>query len=203
MAKFKMRLKLTGLEVEIEGDRADVPLMTQGLREQIVGLIESPASVADPERKKVDNTAPLFPQVEPKSPPRARRANGSGRIATVDAISFKHDAAKYGAPSQDWTTAQKAMYTLYVVAKQTGVKEMTSSVIAATYAQHFKQFKMIRRQNVTRDLGHIKGKTVAEDTNQNPPKWLLLESGEREVEALIAASLKDRVTTKAAVGAED
>ena len=46
------------------------------------------------------------------------------------AVNWRHDPTKYGSPLQSWKSAQKAIWTLYVVESEAGVKEMSGSRIA-------------------------------------------------------------------------
>ena len=39
MSKFKFKLKLQGLELEMEGAREDIPLMAQNLGNQLTGTL--------------------------------------------------------------------------------------------------------------------------------------------------------------------
>ena len=143
--------------------------------------------------------APLVQEVKK----RKKRAAGSRSVAVADsadgsggAVNYRHDAEKYGSAKQTWTTAQKAMWLLYVVGESAGQKELSAAVIASTFNQHFKQSGAIQRGNVGRDLGKLKTKTsggkppgVAEDTTKNPSLWYLTEEGSRTAQGLVGAAL--------------
>lgn len=107
------------------------------------------------------------------------------------ALDWVHDAAAWGTPSQEWSTADKAIWLLYVAEKATGQTELTATCIAKTFNKHFKQAKTITSSHVGRDLGKVKiGKDaqVGENATSEPARWFLIDAGRREAERLIAES---------------
>jgi hypothetical protein len=40
MPKFEVRLRLQGLELDIKGEREDIPRLTQGIAEQLAGVLQ-------------------------------------------------------------------------------------------------------------------------------------------------------------------
>jgi hypothetical protein len=105
---------------------------------------------------------------------------------TVEAIQFAHDAEKHGFPKQEWNTANKAMWLLYVMEMQTEQKEASAHVIAATFKLYFKEFGNLLTHNIARDLGSAKRKgLVNSDPTKNPEVWYLLAAGKTAMQALI------------------
>lgn len=46
MSKFTIKVKLQGLEIEVEGTREDAPRIASQLGKQIGGLLQAPATLA-------------------------------------------------------------------------------------------------------------------------------------------------------------
>ncbi len=49
MAKFKVKLKITGFEMEVEGDRDDAAAISQGIASQFGSLMKPAAEIIDGE----------------------------------------------------------------------------------------------------------------------------------------------------------
>jgi hypothetical protein len=200
MSKFRMKFKLQGLEVEIEGQREDVSLIGRAVGDQVASMLEPAVNVADGERPT--------PQMINVSPPSAdgakrggkRRARAAAAAVTNNAgdaqqIDFRHDPMKFGTPSQQWITSQKATWLLYVLKETTGVSELTTGQIVKLFNTHFRQAKTVTSSNVSRDLGRLKiasPSQVGEDNSKTPATWYLTEEGVRQVQNLIAQSLTPR-----------
>jgi hypothetical protein len=198
--------EITGLKLKVKGN--DSSTQVADLQRQVQGLMATITSLAQgqlqtPPQIQENGTAanllegaqqiPQLPappngtRVATRRTPAARRGTASGPRQRAEAIDFKHDADQYGFPRQNWATAQKAMWTIYVLAEQGDTKEFSASVIAATFNKHFKSFGTILAQNVLRDLGKEKGKSgsVNSDASQEPMKWYLLEAGKKMIPALV------------------
>jgi hypothetical protein len=203
MSKFKIKMKLTGFELEIEGSQDNVPEISQAIGRQLAGLMQAPDALLDSATESVRTlpAAPVQPADEVRSelPPRRKPArkrkaingNGADDEAVEEAVDWRHDPARYGTPSQTWTTAIKALWLLYVVSQDTDTKEMSGRRIALTFNKHFRQAKEVTVANVNRDLGRvkIKGQFVGEDTTKSPSAWYLTEEGVKAVQTQIAAAL--------------
>jgi hypothetical protein len=202
MSKLEIEFELTGLKLKIKGDSDEVSGKVADLQRQVQGMMATISAMAQegvaalppaPDNgasAKLLESAPMAPEqngsrASRKSP--ARKASGVGSRQRAEAIDFKHDADKYGFPKQNWTTAQKAMWMIYVLGEQGDEKEFSASVIAATFNKHFKSFGTILAQNVLRDLGKEKGKSgaVNSDASQDPMKWYLLEAGKKQIPSLV------------------
>ena len=202
MAKFKVELEIQGFKLKMEGEREDIPLMAQNLSEQVDGLIEPAANIAEGEvpRKKVGSDAAQPATVEVKSKTKRKRprrtANGdtspSGNANGPAVLNWTHSPEKWGNPLQAWTTAEKCLWLLYVVENELATTEMTGSSIAATFNRHFKQAKTVHPPNVTRDLGKLKARAlseVGENTTVTPTTWYLTDTGKARAITLVEAAL--------------
>lgn len=213
MSKFRIKMKLTGLELEIEGSREEMPQIARNLGQQFTGLLQPAAGIIEgqvlPEVGRVI-AAPVAPSVTPvgalngtgnrkRSPRKRRLASAPTFVAGQSAapadlvVDYTHDAAAYGTPKQDWTTVQKAIWLLYVIGEQANRRELTVHQIEATFNRYFREAKQILVQNIARDLGKQRQKAkdapVAEDTTMDPSPWYLTEAGRREAQALVAQAL--------------
>ena len=191
MTKFKIKMKLTGLELEIEGSREDVPLITANLGNQLAGLLRPAAAIASGADTSLTPTPAALPMVD-EVKKRKRRVTTArsvdGQSDTVSApIDFRHDPVKFGTPKQSWKTSEKALWLLHVVEQ-----ELSGAVIVATFNKHFRQAGTITTSNANRDLGRLKSKSpavVGEDTTQTPPRWFLTEEGTRQALKLVGDAL--------------
>lgn len=196
MSKFKVRLKIQGLELEIDGSREDVPAIAHSLQQQVGGLMNPAGTMIEGELEPAKLAAVT---VSPEAPAKARRRrrrptqgggapNGESRASADAAKDFRHSPEDWGFPRQDWTTAVKSVWLLYVVEKQDGSKELTAKEIALTFNKHFKQAGAIKAHNVTRDLGKLKAQApsqVSEDTGSTPSRWFLTTAGYQRAEELV------------------
>ncbi|GAA5124032.1 hypothetical protein JIN84_12125 [Luteolibacter yonseiensis] len=201
MAKFKMRLKLTGLEIEIEGDRQDANQISKTLNDQLGGLLAPSANLVSPkpqDDKVIDIDAiPSNPTRDGKKK-RKPSSNGSSKTATPEdseAIEFRNDIEKWGSPKQEWSTADKALWFLYITTEQTEHKELSAVAIATSFNKHFRQANTIRASNVSRDFGNFKTKKkpawVNEDTSKGRSKWFLTEEGIKNAITLVTQARGD------------
>jgi len=205
MAKFRIKLKLQGLDLEIEGSRDDAPLIAQQLGTQFAGLLQPAAQiVVGDDGDEVPANVLLAPSAASadsgsggrKRAPKKKRsvpvAAADGGLSDEAPLDWRHDPSKWGSPKQEWNTATKAIWLLYVASKETDQTEISAKRIANTFNKHFKQAGKIQSFNITRDLGKQKvGKDapVSEDTTQPTSPWFLTESGIRRAQALVAEAL--------------
>jgi hypothetical protein len=66
MAKFKLTLKIQGLELEVEGEREVIPQLTQAVQKQISGMLTAPAVLADGKSTVEVKTEPPPPAAKSK-----------------------------------------------------------------------------------------------------------------------------------------
>lgn len=187
MSKFRVKLKIQGFDLEIEGTREDVPFITKRVGQQVAGMLQPVSDIIEAEvtepRTPVQTAVDAVPtrprrrraQHKPKEP---SQEGGSGE--STRAVDWTHDPSKWGTPQQGWPTAKKAMWLLFVVHNELNIQGLTAEVIETTFNKHFRQAKPIRRSNIRRDLGQLKTKTnagVYEDTTKSPPVWFLTQEG--------------------------
>lgn len=204
MSKIKIKFKLQGLELEIEGTKDDVPLIMDGIGQQISGLLQPAATiVGEPDLDQVSkgvipaSLAPLKP--EGKKRPNKKKSNNTSNTSSngaSGAIDFINKPEQYGTPRQIWKTSQKAMWILYVVSKETSFTSMTAPQISDTFNKHFRQAGEVRGSNISRDLGKLKVTRgslppVSEDTTQSPSQWFLTEEGEKLIVNQIQEQLSE------------
>ncbi|WP_377158390.1 hypothetical protein ACFJIX_05820 [Roseateles sp. UC29_93] len=209
MAKFKVSLKLQGLEVSIEGEKDDIPALTRGISNQLTGLLAPAIGAATGVSGHQEGEPPAPPTTASASPPAAlemvqevrrkgsrkpsskRSAPATETVSTV--VDWPHDPTKFGNPLQTWKTSDKAIWLLYVVANQTSHKDLSARGIADTFNKHFRQSGTILTFNINRDLGKAKTKAgpavVGEDTTRNPSAWYLTDAGEAYAQSLVAKAL--------------
>ena len=202
-SKFKIKLKLQGLELEVEGTRDEIPMIAQSLSSQLTGMLSPMAALAsmpDPKAALGPKTPTDETSAEDVTPPKkkgttSRRATPKSNSSSTSspepsAVDWSHDPEKWGYPKQDWTAAEKALWLLYVVENEKQLTELSATQISNSFNKHFKQAKTIKSFTVTRDLGRKKtGKDspVGENTTNNPSLWYLTTSGK----ALAAKMIED------------
>lgn len=200
MGRFKLRLKLQGLELEVEGTRDEVPQMAGAIGNQLAGLLLAGPEII--EGRQLNDTPDVLPAIaaptetKPNRKRSARRKPSTG--TTTDApsvdetVDWLHDPAKWGAPNQSWRTLEKSIWLLYVVSRETGKSDLSGKAIELTFNKHFRQAGRIMVGNVNRDLGKAKTKSpavVAEDTTKKPTTWFLTHAGEATARELVAQAL--------------
>lgn len=198
MSRFKIKFKIQGLELDIEGDRRDVGLISRAVGDQVAGLIAPANEIVDGQRAvvpkgMVDVTPHPIARNARKRASTGTRTNSGG--PTTTAIDFVHEPQRFGTPTQTWKAVQKAMWLIFVVGELKQITQLNAGTIFATFNKHFRQAGMLRRSNVARDLGRVKLKIgdmpplVAEDTTKSPTEWFLTDEGKKQVNALIIDSL--------------
>jgi hypothetical protein len=201
MAKFHVKLKITGFELEIDGTRDEVPVIGHAIGQQLAGFLAPAAEMADGEIPPQPVTTVSTPAVDAKRT--TRRKNRPAAVPSTSetneaAVDWLHDVSKYGTPQQAWTTAEKSVWVVYVAGEVAGVSQMSAKQIALTFNKHFRTSGPIRANNISRDLAKLKqtsGKEspVGQDTTKTPALWFLTDAGRRFAQALIT-----RGTTTAA-----
>lgn len=190
MAKFRIRFKVQALELEIDGEREDMPAISAALGQQMVNLVQPADELAQPPKQL--NGSDQVIEVEAKSRAKApRRRNTPPK--TTDAsgshpIDFRHDPAKYGNPLQTWSATEKCAWLLFVIEGITGTKEVSGPQLAATFNSQFKASGRVHPPHVTRDLSKAKVQNPAhfgEDKNL----WFLTDAGKKQAKQLVSSVL--------------
>jgi hypothetical protein len=198
MSKTKFSVKITGLEISFEGDREDLPRLTQSLGAQVDGLINAPLSVLEqaPALPPVSSTAVVdaLPVSKPQRT-RSRSSKTNGQPATGKkadngtTLSWNHDVDKWGQPIQSWNPTKKAVWLLYVVKSECDAASMPAGNIAAVFNKYFSQAGNIRGGNVSRDLrkaSQARPPQVQKDMSSGEEAWSLTQTGTRAAEELVA-----------------
>ena len=190
MAKFRIRLKLQALELEIDGEREDIPAIASAVQQQFAGLIQPAEAMANDHKQ-----LPPGPTIDAsngtgKKTPSRKRSSGrpAGDGIAGQALEFRHDSVKYGSPQQSWTNTEKCIWLLAVIKGVTGTKEVSGPQIAATFNQHFKQAGKVHPPLVSRELGKAKIQTPA-PVGEDRGIWFLTDEGDRQAQALIQGVL--------------
>lgn len=206
MSKFKFKFKLTGLEVEIEGTRDDIPLMTQAIGQQVAGMLQPMNEVVDGEVKVVDTRTPLALSTQSSDESKKKRkrrsvshkesTNSSGTSSPQidNTIEFDLDQKAYGYPSQAWNTTNKCIWLMYVLGNKGYGTEFTARQLADTFNKYFKDAKMVEVSNINRDLGREKARDnakVSSDTKKDPTTWFLTQKGLEAVQKTVADITKN------------
>ena len=199
--KFKISLKLTGLDIQIEGSKEDVPLMTTAIGNQIAGLLAPASKIIEGEITKTNE--PISNEIlESKNKPKKRRTSSqkNRNLSKSDNdesemqkfIDLKHNSSKWGIPLQKWKTVDKSLWLLYILSEERLANELTSRIISDTFNRHFRQSGTIRPNNISRDFGKLKSKApslVSENTALSPSKWFLTQAGIIHAKELVEQAL--------------
>ena len=187
MPKFHIRLKVQGLELEVDGERADIPAITSAVQQQLSGLVVPAEAMVDGHKQLGDGGRGTGEEDE-KSKGRVRKRGGAYRASTDgvvgQAIEFRHDAAKYGNPLQTWDVTQKSIWLLFVIKGLKDTKEVSGPQLAATFNQYFKPAGKVHPPNVTRELNKAKVQNPA-SVGEDKGLWYLTDEGDRQAQQLI------------------
>lgn len=189
MAKFRIRLKLQGLDLEVDGERQDLPAITHAVQQQLTNLVIPGEVITDGNQKQfgdASNNGSVGSQDEEtrKRRPARRAARGAADSAAAAPIDFRHDGAKYGNPIQAWSLTEKLIWLLYMLKKAANVNEASGPQLAATFNRNFKQAGKIHPPHVTMHLGRSKMQNPS-PIGQDKDNYFLTNEGEKQAEQLI------------------
>lgn len=199
MTKFRVKLKLTGLELEVEGSREDVPLLTKNIASQLAGVMMPAASIVEGKatamlgRDPIPATATVVETTASARSSRKRRppSGADGGTATDAALIWQHDANTWGNPLQQWKAVDKSIYLLYV-AKQVGAAEqMTVWQMVQTFDRHFRTAGKLNKGNIVRDFTKLNSEPppkVQMNGTVQPSAWYLTDAGIKMGENLVRAA---------------
>jgi len=175
MSKFSVKIKLQGLEIEVEGTQETAPRIAQRVGEQIGALVKPPLLI---EMGK-SNGAGSDSSDEDKGKSKKKKSGGSGGSkASADDVTFTHDPAQHGSPTQEWTTTQKSIWLLWLANSD---KPLSGYSIAKAFNKQFKSAKAINGGNVNKGLEKERHKgtssTVGADTADGTTRYYLTEAG--------------------------
>jgi hypothetical protein len=192
MAKFRVHLKIQSLELDIDGERSDIPAISNAVSRQITGLIQPAAALTNGEEPPSNNNVIDAETDSGKTKARPQRKRTSSAKASTEtaasAVDFRHDPEKYGNPQQTWSVTQKAIWLLYVLKGIAGLSEVSAAQLVATFNDKFKQAKTIHPPHLPRDLGNAKVQNPA-PVGENKGLWYLTNEGDRQAQQLIQSVL--------------
>lgn len=194
MAKFRIRLKVQALELEIDGERDDIPVITSAVQQQFAGLLQPTEAMANG-HKLAEPNGQVIDLEAVKGKGKAKRRSGaktSSDAASAQPLEFRHDPAKFGNPLQTWNITDKSVWFLYVLKTLKVADEVTGPQLAATFNHQFKAAGAIHPPLVTRELSRAKVKVpalVGEDKKQDPSLWYLTDEGTKYAQQLIQSVL--------------
>lgn len=198
MSKFRIKMKLQGFELEVEGTREDAATISQNIGQQLSSMIQPVSGIVEGEVVKTGNSSILLPQIIDHSAKRGRRARRavtatSTEIKTSPTIELTLSPQKFGNPKQHWKTADKALWLIYVLQENDQGTEFSTRILTYTFNAHFKQSGTVTASNVSRDLGRLKTGTtppvIGENNSKSPSTWFLTEAGVKRAQSLIAEAL--------------
>lgn len=197
MSKFKVSLKIQGFELEIEGVREDASLISRNIGEQISSMLTPAGQIISgnggtrPSKFEQIESLPII-NTNPKKNKR-KQASSNGGSDGGSAIDFQHPPETFGNPRQEWKTADKSLWLVYVIGNVAGAKGLSTKTIVETFNKHFRQSGAITTSNVTRDLGRLKTKErpspIGEDTTKSPSEWFLTDEGNKRAGNLVLEAL--------------
>src|SRR5262249_52599850 len=113
MAKFKVRLKVQALELEIDGEREDLPLITNAVNRQFAAIVEPTEVIA--ELPKLPNSNGGGADDGKGKPGRKRQPANRTPAEFAGPVEYRHDPAKFGVPNQSWSILEKVIWMLWVL----------------------------------------------------------------------------------------
>lgn len=174
MSKFRVKIKMQALEIEVEGTHENAPRLAQRVGEQIGSLIK-PSLLIEAGK---NGGAILDAEPDDKGKSKKKKSGGGGAKSSADDVTFTHDPSNHGSPSQEWTTVQKAIWLLYVVNPE---KPLSGYSIAKAFNKQFKSAGAIVGGNVTKGLDKekLKGTSspVGADLSDGTARYYLTDAG--------------------------
>jgi hypothetical protein len=180
MAKFRIKVELQSLKIDVEGSREDVPRLALKVGEQFGKMITPALLLAD--NGRASETSKDETSTESASgKSRKKRAGSGGSKTSAPSVNLSVDPAKHGTPMQSWNIAQKAIWFLWA-AKESGSSDpMTGYAIAKNFNKHFKAAGALNAGNVNTVLEKERtkgaGATVGADTNDGTVRYFLTQTG--------------------------
>jgi len=191
MGKYEIEMEITGFRLKIRGERDDVPVIKHNLQQQMAGLLDPAANIA---QSRLPATAIEAEVVNgdgngrQKKTRRARRASAPNGQTRSKPLDWQHDPGQFGVPRQNWRASGKIIWLMYVASEQAHASELSGPVIAETFNKHFRQAGQLNKQSMPRDLGFLKQKVpalVGDRAGASPITWFLTDEGVREAQRLV------------------
>jgi hypothetical protein len=177
MSKFTVKVKLQGLEIEVEGSQETAPRIAQQVGQQISAVLKPPMLI-EMVRDNGKSGSESSDGSEDKGRSKKKRSGGSGSKSPADDVAVTHDPSQHGSPSQEWTTAQKAIWLLYIA---NSTKPLSGYSIAKAFNKQFKSAGAIIGGNVNKGLEKekLKGTSapVGADVSDGTARYYLTDAG--------------------------
>ena len=186
MPKFSIRLKIQAFELEVDGEREDIPAITSAMQQQLTALVQPAELMAEDPRQLADDRKTIDAESSRTTgkTTRKRSTSKAPAEATSQAIDFRHDPAKYGSPLQTWSITEKLIWLLAVIKGITGTSEVSGPQLAATFNHYFKQSGRVHPPHATRELGKAKVQNPAL-VGEDKGNYFLTDQGERHAQQLV------------------
>jgi hypothetical protein len=190
MGKFRIRVKLQGFELEVDGDREDIPAITNAVQRQLGGMMQTADFAAAQPEPRPEPLTIESTEVKGKKSSRKRsstdRSSADSNLPRV--IEFRHESSTYGSPKQNWTVAQKCIWLLFVLDGIKGLKEVTAPQLTATWNSQFKAAGKLHPPNVPRELSTAKVSSPA-PVGEDKASWFLTDEGKAVAQTLVKEGL--------------
>jgi hypothetical protein len=174
MSKFTVKIELQGLKIQVEGTHENAPRLAQRVSEQIGAIIKPPLLIEAGRNGAADHQEPA----DEKSKSKKKKTGTAGAKYASEDIALSHDPTQHGTPAQDWSTAQKAIWFLYVAKSD---KSLSGYSIAKAFNKHFKSAGAINAGNVNKALEKERlngtSSTVGADTADGTVRYYLTDAG--------------------------
>jgi len=188
MAKFRIRLKVQALELEIDGEREDLPLITSTVNRQFAALVEPAEVISEVPKLPNSNGSGSTSNDDGRGKPTRRRPPANRTPAELAGpIDYRHDPARFGVPNQNWSILEKVIWMLWVL-QHTGTKEYVAGQIVATFNHNFKAAGKLHPPHVPRELQRAKVETPT-PIGEDKERWYLTSEGERQAKELVTKAL--------------
>lgn len=179
MSKYRVMVKLSGLEIEVEGEHA--PELAQNISRHLSSIIQPAALLDAPQDPPPVTSSGAVPTNGSR---RRRKASAPAVGGGASSVDWNHDASKWGTPRQEWRLSQKLAWLLYVIEQANNQKqELGASILANVFNENFKSAGVVHQSNVARDLkkepdlfGELRGKWFLKDAGRQAAIKLVAEA---------------------------
>lgn len=192
MSKMKIKLKITGFELEVEGSSDEVPKILKDVQNQMSNMIAPPSimsgKILDTGYEEVDRNEELPKnKSKGKSKSTKRTTTSTNTKNDIQGLLWSNDPNKWGTPQQKWNPTNKMLWTLYVLIQEKQVSQLPLSSIVNIFNSSFKEAGTMMHANASRDIKKAKtNKFVGEDPTKNPSEWYLTQEGKKKAEEIIS-----------------
>jgi hypothetical protein len=148
MSKFSVKIKLQGLEIEVEGSQDVAPRIAKQVSEQIGTLMKPPMMIEMGKNNNGSFEAGDDHEDRKSKKKKSGGGGGAGKSSPEDVV-INHDPVQHGSPSQEWTATQKAIWLLWVAESP---NPLSGGSITKAFNTYFKSAGAIITGNVNKAL---------------------------------------------------